>query len=121
MKVDESLYYLDSFALPKITTKTMAYDEKQAVTSSFSSSFLVSSLDFVSSFLSVAVSFSFFCSATGAMLESIRSRLAQTPGISYPVLSSFRLTLGLMPLRGHKFLSAVSGKGESLKRHQITG
>lgn len=89
-EVDESRYYLDSFALPKITTKTMAHDENQAVTSSFSSSFLVSSLDFVSSFLSVAVSFSFFCSATGAMLESIRLRLAQTLGISCPALGSVR-------------------------------
>lgn len=72
-KVDESRYHLDSFVLPKITTKTMAHDEKQVVTSSASSSFLVSSLDFVSSFLSVAVSFSFFCSATGAMLELMGS------------------------------------------------
>ena len=71
-KVDESRYDLDSFVFPEITTKTMAHDEKQAVTSSVSSSFLVSPLDFVSSFLSVAASFSFFCSATGAMLESMK-------------------------------------------------
>ena len=53
------------------------------LTNSGSSSFLVPSLDFVSSFLS-EVSFSFFGSATGAMLEWIVVKVAQASGISGP-------------------------------------
>lgn len=49
--------------------------KKQRVTSSGSSSFLVSSFDFLSSFLSAVASFSFFFSAAGAMLKSIVSEV----------------------------------------------
>lgn len=48
---------------------------RKRVTSSGSSSFLVSSFDFLSSFLSAVASFSFFFSAAGAMLKSIVSEV----------------------------------------------
>lgn len=96
-KVDESRYYLDFFVLLEVTTKRWHMTKNPARTSSFSSSFLVSSLDFVSSFLSDAVSFSFFCSATGAMLESMKSEACTD---SWDLLPSSQLCS--FP-RGHKF------------------